>query len=854
MPRVFPFTVIADLPPELEALRDLSNNLWWTWSPSARDLFARTHERFLERRNPVEVVHSLSREELALLAQDDAYLAQLKDVHSQLNSYLKGRSWWDEKREAQPNLDSLQIAYFCAEFGLHESLPIYSGGLGVLAGDYLKAASDLGLPMVAIGLLYYEGYFHQYLNADGWQQESSPQIDITSLPVSPVRNSEGRPVTVTVTIHGRTVHLQAVRADVGRVPLYLLDTNLEQNDPADREITARLYGGDEHMRIKQEIVLGIGGLRMLRALGMRPGICHMNEGHSAFLALEQVRQLMQEQHLDFPTALETVSNFNIFTTHTPVPAGNDVFHPALFQEYFMGLAAECGVDVEQFLRLGRVHPADAHEGFSVTVLALRTAGLSNGVSKLHGHVTRTIWNSLWPELALDEVPIGHVTNGVHTLSWASKDIIELLERYLSPKWRQHISQEEVWSRIMQIPDEELWRIRSRRRGLLVNLCRERMQLQLRRRGAGRVELDAASGILNPDALTIGFARRFAAYKRGNLVLRDIERLIAILSDTERPVQFIFAGKAHPADRSGKEIIAAIIHAARRPELKDRFVFLEDYEMGIARALVQGVDVWLNNPRRPLEASGTSGMKVAINGGLNLSVFDGWWCEAFDGQNGWCIGQGEEYQDPAYQDEVESRSIYDLLEREVIPTFYDRTELGVPRQWLELVKHSMRTIIPAFSSERMAKEYCDDYYIPLLEQHRRRLGDGFQGVRERVAQKAMLREHWHEVQILDVNTGGAEHVAMGMPLNVTVTAQLGPLKPEQIAVQAFYGDLDAQARILNGHVVHLVEVEESGERGVYRFRGVLSAERAGRHGFSLRIVPVISGQPSSTEPGLITWAV
>lgn len=851
MPKIQPFTVISALPESLEPLRRLASNMWWTWNHEARELFQRLARDRSSRSsiNPMELVNSLTSEEIRTLENDSGFLAQLEDVAKSFEQYRSNRSWWIN----HTGLEREQcVAYFSLEFALHESLTIYSGGLGVLAGDHLKASSDLGVPLVAVGLLYYEGYFSQYLNADGWQQEAYPQINLNRLPFSPALCPDGTQAETEVKIKGEAVRVIAWKLEVGSVILYLLDTNVEENKPQHRAITSRLYGGDLHARIQQEIVLGIGGLRILGKLGVEPYVFHMNEGHSACISLEQMRQLISEKGLSFEEALRGVRATNLFTTHTPVPAGNDVFPRSLVEEHFRDYAKELGISIEQLLNLGRVNPKDSNEPFSMPALALRTSASANGVSELHGHVSRKMWTDMWPDLPVEENPIRSITNGVHTATWASRDTADLFDKYLGPEWRKNTALPDSWTGISQIPDEELWRLRSRSRSQLISFCRERVRSQLTRRGAGRVELEFAKNILSPDSLTIGFARRFATYKRATMILQDFERLCRLLSDTECPVQFIFAGKAHPADQHGKELIARLIHAEHTPALRGKFIFIEDYDVHVAAHMVQGVDVWLNTPRRPLEASGTSGMKVAINGGLNLSVLDGWWCEAFDGANGWSIGQGEEYDDANYHDQVESRSLYDLLEREVIPTFYVRDAGGIPTEWVRLIKHSIRTVAPKFSANRMVSDYANQFYAPMCQTHRDIVGSEFQKIRQETKDIAFLDKHWKELQVVEVQTDAVDHLPIGAQLPVRVKVQLGKLSPEQIAVQIRHGALDAAKNIRHAEVQQLNDFTSCNENGSYEFSGQIPTTQAGTFGFEIRLLPIVSGAPESDIPGLITW--
>ncbi len=854
MPKLHRYSVVAKLPEKLQPLASLASNLWWTWDQSAINLFSRiAHLRAPSfRLNPPELINTLSTSEIETLEKDSGFIAQLSEVIERFETYKETRSWWSQQGHPNAGKD-FSIAYFSLEFGLHETLAIYSGGLGVLAGDHLKASSDLGLPLNGIGLLYYEGYFSQYLNADGWQQERYIQIDTKRLPITPVLNPETNDA-LKISVHVKDVEVvvQAWRVEVGLVSLYLLDTNIPDNSPEHRMITSRLYSGDHSRRIEQELIIGVGGLKLLTALGIEPDVFHMNEGHSAFLALQQIYRLMKDRSLSFREALLAARAGNHFTTHTPVPAGNDVFPCELVSEYFAPYAKELGVTAAELLELGRIDASDSTEPFSMTVLAIKASASSNGVSNLHGRVSKQLWQGLWPGVPLEETPLTSLTNGVHTGTWVSREMSELFDRYLGPAWREATSAEASWKAVDIIPDEEVWRFRNRSRSLLVQNCRERVQRQLEARGAGPVEVDQAAEILNPNALTIGFARRFATYKRASLILSDLERLIRLLNDTERPVQFVFAGKAHPADSRGKELIANLVHAQHRKELRGKIIFLEDYDMGIARHMVHGVDVWLNNPRRPLEACGTSGMKVALNGGLNLSVLDGWWCEAFDGENGWSIGQGEEYQSESYHDEVESRSIYDLLEREVIPTFYNRKDGDIPREWIRMSKHAIKTVAPRFSAHRMVQDYAKDIYANLGEEHRRTISANYENIKSASEKIDHFNSHWNAVSIQDVATASKSEVAIGehLPLHVDVT--LGAIDPKDVAVEVRSGTLDVTDTLHHVQLTGLNSATPLETPHTYRFQGEIPAGRAGNFGLSVRVVPRIAGEPERFIPGLMTW--
>ncbi|HBY60355.1 MAG TPA: alpha-glucan phosphorylase, partial [Solibacterales bacterium] len=646
------FAVTPALPPALEPLRSIALNLRWAWTPEAVELFRRLDRDLWEEtyHNPVKLLGSVSQARLQEAARDPAFLAHVARAAEDLRASLNAGDTWYARSYAGagPN-----IAYFSAEFGITECLSIFAGGLGMLAGDHLKSASDLGLPLRGVGLLYQQGYFRQYLNQSGWQEERYENNDFYNFPVSPCRDSAGAPLTVAVPMAGHEVLAQVWKAQVGRVPLYLLDTNFAGNERSeDRDITDQLYGGDLEMRLRQEILLGIGGYRALTAAGEDVHVFHMNEGHSAFLALEHARALMRRHGLSFAEARSLASAGLIFTTHTPVEAGHDYFPSDLMHRYFAAYAHEMGVSWDEFMGLGRKNPSDHGERFCMTVLALRMAAASNGVSRLHGEVSRKMWAPLWPALPEDEAPIGHVTNGVHFQSWLSLEMNQLYDRYLGPKWREEPGDCDVWKVAERIPGEELWRTHERRRQRLIAYSRKRLQEQLKRRGAPPSDIAAAEEALDSEALTIGFARRFATYKRATLLLKDPDRLARIVNDEKRPVQFIFAGKAHPRDAEGKEFIRRIVATARRPEFRRRIVFLEDYDIAVTRTMVQGCDVWLNNPLRPLEASGTSGMKAAANACLNLSTLDGWWDEAYRAGIGWAIGDRRSYDDPNYQDQLE----------------------------------------------------------------------------------------------------------------------------------------------------------------------------------------------------------
>ncbi len=852
MPRIKKFTVIAKLPPELEPLRELAYNLWWSWDPEAIDVFFRIDRDLwvTVKQNPVRLLGEIRQERLEELAQDDGYLAHLERVYTRFKKYIKGNHWHDKNPEAP---SEFQVAYLSAEFGLHESMALYSGGLGVLAGDHLKAASDMGLPLVGVGLMYREGYLQQYLNADGWQQERYPQNDFYNMPASLVRDTEGNDVTIEVEYPNRHVKARIWRVNVGRVPLYMLDCDFEANEPDDREITARLYGGDNDMRVRQEVLLGMGGVTMLRRLDIHPTVWHMNEGHSAFMTLQRIKNLVQGEGLGLDHAIESVKAASVFTTHTPVPAGNDMFLPEMMEHYFKKYTQDVGMRMEQFLGLGRQDPSDPREPFCMTVLALKLSAYANGVSQLHGATARAMWARTWAGVPEDEVPVTAITNGIHQQFWVSRDLAGLYDRYLGPDWMTNPSEPDVWARIDQVPDAELWRTHERRRERLVNFARRRLALQLKSRGAPNAEVEAASEALDPEVLTIAFARRFATYKRAKLLLSDPARFTRILMDEERPVQIIFAGKAHPADNQGKDLIRALIHFMREQDVRNRFVFLEDYDINVARYMVQGVDCWLNTPRRPMEASGTSGMKSAANGGLNISIPDGWWCEAESlGENGWSIGRGEIYENPDEQDLVESEMLYELLEQEIVPMFYDRGTDGLPRRWVMRMKNAMRTINPLFNTQRMVQEYADRFYIPAT-QRRIAMQENNRARSKALADwKTKVRECWPRVRFADLDSGPLDGLPYGSSLEVTADLFLDKLSKDDVTVEVYYGTVDTYGRIHNGRHAPMV-LDAARSDGVYRFKGSIYCDKTGQLGFTVRVMPSHPDIAQKHETALIAWA-
>jgi starch phosphorylase len=702
------------LPRRIRRLSQLVYNLWWTWNPDAQRLFIRIDRDLWERtyHNPVRFLRQVERSKLNAVTHDRYYLDFYDRTFRTFDEYMAAESTW-YKQNFEDRLNC-PIAYFSTEFGMHETLPIYAGGLGVLSGDHIKEASDLGLPMVAVGFLYTRGYFSQHITEDGWQEARNVRLKFDELPVMPLIDEDENPLTISVELPGREVLARLWEVHVGRVPLYLLDSDVEGNSAADRELTSRLYNSDLDFRISQEIILGIGGVRALRVLGYNPKVWHMNEGHSAFMGLERTREMMASGHA-FEEAVEKVSKASIFTTHTPVPAGSDEFPLWLIDKYFSHLWPEMGLDREQFIDLAR-HQMPWGETFSMPLLAFKFAAQRNGVSQLHGQVAQKMWHFLWPERKVEDVPITYVTNGIHTGTWMARRLRHLLNRYLGRDWIEYVDNPEMWQGIENIPDAEFWTVRRHLKRKLVAYMRDRARKQWLSTQVHPVQVVAAGTLLDPYTLTIGFARRFATYKRANLILSDLDRLLNILNRPNMPVQIIFAGKAHPADEPGKLLIQEVYRAVKKAENGGRLVFLEDYDMNLARYLVQGVDVWLNTPRRPNEASGTSGQKAALNGVLNFSVLDGWWQEGYNGHNGWAIGDSTDSSDPAEQDRKDAASLYDTLENEIIPLYYtERSADNLPSEWIARVKESMRTLAPQFSMQRMVKEYTERLYLTAMDE-------------------------------------------------------------------------------------------------------------------------------------------
>ncbi len=849
MKHIQAFQVFPKLPSALSFLGVLSRNLWWSWKPDAIELFRRVDPRLWEEsgRNPIVFATKVSQIRLKKLATDDSFLAHLDRVRQQ----FKERVLASPDMGTNPYGSTARIAYFSMEFGIHESLPLFAGGLGVLAGDHLKSASHMGLPMVAVGLLYRQGYFRQLLDPNGWQQETYPETDLYSLPLVRVKDSAGAELRVRVEGPDGDILADVWKIMIGRVPLVLLDTNVPENPPAIRNLTARLYNSEPGVRLAQEVLLGIGGMRALKAMGIEATVCHMNEGHCAFANVERLAQWVETYHFDLPTALEAVARTSVFTTHTPVAAGHDEFPPESVRPYIRTIAKRMDATEDEILSWGRTGNTHPHGPFSMFILGLRLSEHCNGVSRLHGRVARRMWAHVWPERSVDDIPIKHVTNGIHVSSFIAPEIFFLFERYLGPEWHYSSRKGENIERIGEIYDEELWRAHEMARARLISKVRDLLVKQYERRSAPISVVKAAENALDPEVLTIGFARRFATYKRANLILGNPARLKAILTNTSHPVQILFAGKAHPQDNEGKELIKNIIQFAKTHDVRSNIAFLEDYDMGIARHLVQGVDVWLNTPRRPMEACGTSGMKAAINGVLNLSILDGWWDEGYTSERGWSLGSGQETADQGYQDAVDQQALYNILENDVIPTFYNRSSGNMPTEWLAKMKASMKMAMADFCSHRMVNKYQQRFYLPAVQRHRELLADGGAEAKRLSILHKRLRDCWKDIRIETPERDHEGPFQVEDTFTVSAVAHLGSLNPDEVDVELYYGRMKGTAELEIGLTQKMEMVENRGE-GSYLFRCTVTCRDSGRYGFTVRIGPRADDWIRFT-PGLLTWA-
>ncbi len=844
-------TVVPQLPKELKRLSEIANNLWWSWNTEFLQIFKMIDPDLWERidKNPTKFLKLVSQEKIEKASKNEEVLKLYEAVVSNYENYICSKDTWFARK--YPNNKKDLIAYFSAEYGIDEILPIYSGGLGILSGDHLKSASDLGIPLVAVGLLYKNGYFNQKINGYGGQESEYNNIDLYNLPINPVKNAEDKDLILEVPMLGNTLYLKIWQIQVGRVNLYLMDSDIDENIEEFRNITLKLYGGDKEMRIRQEIVLGMAGVKLLKELGLKPTVYHMNEGHSSFLTLQLIKDTMKEKQVSFGIAKEIVTAQTAFTTHTPVPAGNDIFDIDLVEKYFNGIWEEYGISREEFLRLGMKETIGLEPGFNMGILALRIAGKKNGVSKLHGAVSRELFTEVWPDIAANESPITYVTNGIHTCSWLAPNLKKLYNEYLIPYWQDNIQDDNIWKKINTIPDERLWEEHLKRKQKLMELAKKNITERYRRSGYSYDDINEVVSKLNPKALTIGFSRRFATYKRATLIFRDIERLTQILNQANRPVQIIFAGKAHPADIEGQNLIKQIHEISLMPQFKGKIFILENYNIGLARYLVSGVDVWLNNPRRPMEASGTSGEKASVNGVVNFSVLDGWWAEGYDTTNGWSIGTETNYDSYEIQDNSDSDSIYSTLENKIIPAYYNKqNEKGFSKEWLKYMKNSIITTGGKYSTSRMLIDYMEKIYMPLCDLYNNNFKE-LTNVNDFAKWKKSAKERWNEIKITQEHNIDNVKMNAGDVIEVSCKVELPNFKPENVAVQVYYGQILDTGIVNNICVTEMKKIEDNGEN-TYTYTAKIKLLTGGNFGYTFRAMPKHKMLLDSENMNLIKW--
>ena len=845
-------TVNPQLPKRINRLSEIANNRWWSWNTDFLKIFKEIDIDLWERvdKNPVKFLKLVSQEKLEQASINQQVLKQYDKIVNDFDGYMNSKNTWFSKK--YPNNKNDIIAYFSAEYGLDETIPIYSGGLGILSGDHLKSASDLGIPLVAVGLLYKNGYFHQKIDGYGNQQSIYKDIDLMNLPINPVKDEKGEELKVLLKLPGKNLYLKVWKINVGRITLYLLDSDIPENTDEDyRNITLRLYGGDQEMRIKQEIVLGMGGVNLLRTLGLDPNIYHMNEGHSSFLLLEVIKNIIKEKKVSFDIARDITSAKTVFTTHTPVPAGNDIFPMELVEKYFKGYWTKLGIDKDTFLHLGTKPNDTLDSGFNMGILALKIAGKKNGVSKLHGAVSRELFGDVWPAIAANESPITYVTHGIHTCTWLAPNLKELYNKYLIPYWQDNIQIQETWKKIDNIPNERLWEEHQARKNKLLKLVKENVTNNMKENGISYEEINEITSKLNPNALTIGFARRFATYKRATLIFRDLERITQILNNTEKPVQLIFAGKAHPADKEGQELIRYIKEISMKPQFKGKIFVLENYNIGIARYLVSGVDVWLNNPRRPMEASGTSGQKASVNGVINFSVLDGWWAEGYDSKNGWTIGTNDEYSSYDIQDDADSNSMYTTLENKIIPTYYNKDSSGISEKWVRIMKNSIISTGGRYSTSRMLCDYTDRLYMPLIDVYKKYYSD--------LSEVAILNEwktkmqiNWEKIKIEQLNNMDNISIDAGNKIEVTCKVILPDISADNITVETYAGRITDKGTIENITIMPMDLIEKNEEKREYIYKAKLELTTGGNYGYTFRVMPKHNMILDPENLNLIKW--
>ena len=844
-------TVNPQLPKSIEKLGEISENLWWSWNTEFLKIFKEIDIDLWEQcnKNPVKFLRFVDQEKLERASTDPEILRNYRVNVDNFESYMKSRTTWFSKQYPE-NKDDV-IAYFSAEYGLDETLPIYAGGLGILSADHLKSASDLGIPIVAIGLLYKNGYFNQKINRNGEQVSEYYNVEMDNLPIKPLKDENGEDVIVNIKLQKDKLYIKVWKICVGRVNLYLLDTDIPENKEEYRGITLKLYGGNQEMRIRQEMVLGIGGVKVLQELGINPKVYHMNEGHSSFLVLEAIKQTIKQKQVSFDIAKDIVTAKTVFTTHTPVPAGNDIFPIELVEKYFDGYWKDLGITKEQFLELGMKPRDESKNSFNMGILALKIAGKKNGVSKLHESVSRELFSDVWPDIAPQESPITYVTNGVHTCSWLAPNLKELYNKYLEPYWQDRIYSDETWKKIDKIPDEELWEAHKQRKVKLLKLVRDNVTSRLKNNGVHYETIREIVSGLNPDALTIGFARRFATYKRATLIFKDLERITQILNDTNRPVQIIFAGKAHPADKEGQDLIKYIHEISLMPQFKGKIFLLENYNINVARHLVSGVDVWLNNPRRPMEASGTSGEKASVNGIVNFSILDGWWAEGYNTKNGWSIGTNQEYYSYEEQDLADSESIYRTLEDKIIPAYYNKNEKSISETWIRLMKNSIMSTGGKYSTARMLVDYTEKLYMPLLNLTNKYFSS-LENVTEYNRIKQELYANWNDIKITQENNADNITVDAGNKIKVSCKVELPNIDKDYIQTECYYGKILENGIVEDINIMPMDLVEENNETKTYTYETKIEMKTGGNYGYTFRVMPK---HPMLLDPenlNLVKW--
>ena len=848
--------VKPQLPKSINRLDEIANNLWWSWNSEFLRLLKRMDRDLWDivEKNPVKFLKRVTQEKLEKAANDSNFVKEYEKVLKNYEDYMNSKDTWFNKKYPD-NKDDL-IAYYSAEYGLDETIPIYSGGLGILSGDHLKSASDLGIPLVGIGLLYKQGYFNQKIESYGIQRCEYNGLELDDMPIFPVKDEQGNDFLINVKFNQKEVFLKVWKINVGRISLYLLDSDIDKNIPEDREITLKLYGGDQDMRIRQEIVLGMAGTKLLKELGLNPTIYHMNEGHSAFLILELMKNTIEEKQVSFEIAKDIVGSKTVFTTHTPVPAGNDIFPIALMEKYFKDFWPSLTIEKEEFLKLG-MKPTDVLEpGFNMGIFALKIAGKKNGVSKLHGEVSRELFGDVWPNIAANESPITYVTNGIHTCSWLAQNLKELYNKYLTspttPYWQDKIYLDETWKKIKNIPNSELWNAHIERKEKLIEHIRENTTNRLRRAGVSYEEIKEITNSISSNDLIIGFARRFATYKRATLIFNDLERITEILNDKERPVKLVFAGKAHPADKEGQDLIKYIHEISMKPQFRGKVFLLENYNIAMSRYLISGVDVWLNNPRRPMEASGTSGQKASVNGVINFSVLDGWWAEGYDQTNGWIIGTEAEYNTYSEQDIADSSSIYKTLETKIIPTFFNKTgENNYSEEWMEIMKQSIMTTGGKYSTARMLVDYTNNLYIPLIN-----LYNNYFSNLENAASfshwKHQIKANWKNITIEQFENPENIKIDAGEQIEVSCKVTLPNIEKEDVRVEVYCGKISDDGRVEDIKIVPMKLVDEETEYRRYTYKAKVSLSSGGNYGYTFRVMPTNEMLLDSENLDLVKW--